>query len=212
MYQAKENTSFFSDPTRSGGKQMYELIDAYRPGGPPTYIEDLALMGCQNDSPASHNLVGIKCTNTNGLFFKGIWITAVDAGISMQDSSGEFFIDECVTEYTFSGLVHLLDKSCDAWVRNCNIHSSSADPDAVGVNSNGGNVLVHDCKLVGFYGPAIVARGGRVSAQGNMMWDGAALVSGAGNGSIMSGNYLSRPAQTTPGSTHVRLQTSLISR
>ena len=75
--QAKENASFFSDPTRTNGKNMYELIDAYRPGGPPTYIEDLALMGCQNYSPSSHNLVGIKCTNTNGLFFKGIWFTAM---------------------------------------------------------------------------------------------------------------------------------------
>jgi hypothetical protein len=212
--QAKENASFFSDPTRTNGKQLFELIDAYRPGGPPTYIEDLALMGCQNYSPSSHNLVGVKCTNTNGLFFKGIWFTAMDAGISMQDHSGELFIDECVTEYTFSGLVHLLDNSCDAWVRNCNIHSSSADPYAVGVNSNGGNILVHDCKLVGFYGPAIIANTGRVSAQGNMLWDGAALVSGAGNGSIISGNFIKRPAVRTPGSVRLRTaspQPSLIS-
>jgi hypothetical protein len=128
----------------------------------------------------------------------------MDAGISMQDHSGELFIDECVTEYTFSGLVHLLDKTCDAWVRNCNIHSSSADPYEVGINSNGGSILVHDCKLVGFYGPAIIANGGRISAQGNMLWDGAALVSGAGNGSIISGNFIKRPAVTTPGYTELQ--------
>ena len=150
--QTKENSTFFGDPSRTNGKQTYEIIDAYRPGGPPTYIEDLALMGCQNysyllrgmymssnppmyrcvlglfmtywppgrSSPSNHNLVGVKCTNTNGLFFKGIWFTAMDAGISMQTESGELFVDECVTEYTFSGLIHLLDSTCDAWVRNCN--------------------------------------------------------------------------------------------
>ena len=45
--QTKENSTFFGDAARSSGKPMYELINAYRPGGPPTYIEDLALMGCQ---------------------------------------------------------------------------------------------------------------------------------------------------------------------
>jgi hypothetical protein len=96
--QTKENSTFFADPARTNGQQTFEIIDAYRPGGPPTYIEDLALMGCQNYSPSNHNLVGVKCTNTNGLFFKGIWFTAMDAGISMQTESGELFVDECVTE------------------------------------------------------------------------------------------------------------------
>jgi hypothetical protein len=93
----------------------------------------------------------------------------------------------------------LLDSTCDAWVRNCNIHSSSADPYQVGINSNGSNILVHDCKLVGFYGQAISANGGRVSAQGNMFWNGAVFVAGAGNGSIISGNFVTRPAVLTPG-------------
>ena len=73
---------------------------------------------------------------------------------------------------------------------------------------------MHDCKLVGFYGPAIIANTGRVSVQGNMLWDGAALVSGAGNGSIISGNFIKRPAVRTPGSVRLRTaspQPSLIS-
>ena len=79
------------------------------------------------------------------------------------------------------------------------VHSSSADIYQVGINSNGSNILVHDCKLVGFYGQAISANGGRVSAQGNMFWNGAVFVAGAGNGSIISGNFVTRPAILTPG-------------
>ena len=63
--QTKEDSSFFANT--AGQLAKYQVIWAYRPGGPPTYIEDMTILGCQNYGVNNKNLVGVKMTNTNGL-------------------------------------------------------------------------------------------------------------------------------------------------
>ena len=106
----KENASFFDKSI--GQVAKYQIIWAYRAGGPPTYIEDMCISGPMNYSPDYHNLVGIKMQNTNGFYFKGIWFTAYEAGLWLTDHSGDCFVDESTGEYNFGELLPPLPSNC----------------------------------------------------------------------------------------------------
>ena len=81
-----ENASFFA--LTAGQQAKYNVILAYRAGGPPTYIEDLCISGPANYQSTFHNLVGVRMENTNGFYYKGIWFTAYEAGLWLVDHSG----------------------------------------------------------------------------------------------------------------------------
>jgi hypothetical protein len=64
----KEDAAFFSQTAGQAGR--YQIVLAYRPGGPPTYIEDMTISGPMNFESTFHNLVAVKMQNTNGFYFK----------------------------------------------------------------------------------------------------------------------------------------------
>lgn len=181
-----ENASFFG---KSAGQQAkYNIILAYRAGGPPTYIEDMCISGPMGYQSSFHNLVGIRMENTNGFYFKGIWFTAYEAGLWLVDHSGDCFVDECAGEYNFGGMLHFADDSCDCFVRNSNLWASSSDRYQYGIYSNGSPVKLAGSKLVGYAGAGVYAGGAPVDVQSNQ-FDGCAIgVQASGGGSIISNN------------------------
>jgi hypothetical protein len=121
-------------------------------------------------------------------YFKGIWFTAYEAGLWLEDSSGDCFVDESVGEYNFGGFIHFADSTCDCWIRNSNVWASQSDRYSYGIYSAGSSFKVTGSKFVGFAGAGVLAGGASVQVTGNTFFGNNVGVDSAGGGSIISDN------------------------
>ena len=95
----------------------------------------------------------------------------------------------CTDRYNYGGFVHLLDGTCDAWIRDCNIWASnlaisgSSKSPEFGLRSAGSSLMARNNKLTGFNGAAIAGGGGVVDVQGCQLKGNTVAVVDAGEGS-----------------------------
>jgi hypothetical protein len=139
-----------------------------------------------------------------------MWFTSSEAGIWLEDHSGDCFVDESVGEYNFGGFLHFADNTSECTIRNSNLWASSTDRYQYGIWSAGSSVKVLGTKFVGYAGAAVQAGGGVVQASDNEIISCAVGVAAAGGGSVISGNAFygrgSGPTGPLPGSALISLQ------
>ena len=138
------------------------LLEVFRLGGPPTTFHDFGLIGVDSRLPqpdpanAADNVVtGVSCLNTNGVYFRNMWVSGGgDIGFLFDTSCSYCFVDYCCVEYM--GVSVAVGNASVVYVNNCNLWQSfpgTVPCSAVtGFGTQPGEIFLENNVLVGFTG------------------------------------------------------------
>ena len=155
------------------------LLEVFRLGGPPTTFHDFALIGVDSRIPqpdpanAIANVVtGVSCLNTNGVYFRNMWISGGgDIGFLFDTSCSYCFVDYCCVEYM--GVSVAVGNASVIYVNNCNLwqsYPSTVPCSAVtGFGTQVGEIFLENNVIVGFTGVIVN------SGQHKLTWNGGIL-------------------------------------
>jgi hypothetical protein len=166
------------------------LLTFYAVGPDPILIMDVGVIGVTGYVPGSDLVYLVAMQSSNGITFTGVWISSGDAGLYMERSSNDIWVNLSKFEYA-SNQVYGYDSG--SWIQIANSGFWKFGGTQTGINV-AGYAFISGCTLVSHNVPYVLGLGSHVSST-------TIIQDGTGYRTIVDGRSITRRIDIAAGQT-----------